>query len=152
MRVLYFLLAIPWVAVGIGFLRIIEEQGKLIGGSQYFSHLGLASGIAAEYALVWSCFALCAGLVALTFGVSRLANAIRYFSFVVALAVVFIYIGFLVNIPVFSHIQNLVVRMHSFPSGYGWVPLSALGLAALTGILSGLAVSKAKARRGNAGV
>ena len=134
MRTLTALLSLPWIAVGIGFWKVIDEQGKLIGGSQYFVHMGMGSGVVAEYVLLFGSFVLSIWLLLLALKRTSNSRYLRYFSLFVALLVVMTYVGF-IHIPIISLIASLMINTGYFPSGYAWVPTAALCLSIATAML-----------------
>ena len=50
------ILSIVWFALGVGLVITFVEHGKLIGGMQYFVHMGIGGAAAAEVILIAGAF------------------------------------------------------------------------------------------------
>lgn len=61
-----------WAAIAIGLLAAYLKHGKLIGGTQYFAHTGLAGAQLAQLALIGSSIALSCCILLRKNGVGRL--------------------------------------------------------------------------------
>jgi hypothetical protein len=134
MRSLLVLLSLPWFAVLLVVHQIVELQGQAIGGSKYFAHIGIQSGIMTEYLLGGVAVIVGALLVADAFARAKVRKAALVLSALFAAGVFYTYLAVLA--PALGSFAYVPLR--TFPPEFLWFPKVAIALGVLTSLLLGL--------------
>lgn len=132
MKVLYLLLCPLWLGVSLAIHQIVEFQAKMIGGRQYFAHMGIAYGVAIEYGLAVIAVVIAILLLLNVFTSLRLHSLVRYIA--IAFSVVTLYTYPSVIAPPLYWLAY--VHLAVFPPEYLRFPFAAVALGAVTSMLA----------------
>jgi len=136
MRKQFFLCSVSWFAIAFFIHKIVALQGEMIGGSQYFAHVGMGSGLTAQNGLMVASIALGIAFGFISFKKFSTYAALLFFNLAVLLGVVVTYIQ-LAPLPLLLRIplDFVAPAIFVFPANYYWVPLAAFALGAYSASL-----------------
>ncbi|HJW25236.1 MAG TPA: hypothetical protein VJ576_10090 [Rhodocyclaceae bacterium] len=137
MRILFLLCSVSWFGLAIGLQKIISMQGDMIGGSQYFSHVGMGSGYAAQSGLMVAAIALGIGFGFIALKKIKDYSILRVFSLLMLGGVALTYLGLIpMPLPLAVLLSFIHPTIMVFPWNFVWIPIGALLLSAISaGIL-----------------
>lgn len=131
MKIEISLLAASWLVIPYIIYEIVGMQGKAIGGSQYFAHVGILPGILVEY--LWAAVAI--GIA----GLLTIANFTKFRPWqpILALSILFAVGVFYTYLPLFFPELGrfAFVPLATFPLEFHWFLKPAVALGFVTSIV-----------------
>ena len=118
-----FWLAIPWIVY-----QVIEFQGKMIGGKQFFFHMGMALGVSVQYGLAVAAIAIAALLILASITKLPVRPVVGTAALVFSAAILYTYLAVIApSLGRFAY-----VHLEVFPPGFRSFPVAAAVLGFVT--------------------